>query len=483
MNEIEILFENEKSIDKELVVKIVVKNSNEDNIYYKFFYGSDGIWETIKDFSKENTALWVPEKKGKYAIMVQCKFEGSTKPFDFLARDEYIVGDSENYKDKVEIIDFKTLTKELICGEELMFEVKCIHDQNQTIEYKFIKIDEFGDKTVIEECTSSRVVYFKEDFEGSFKLLCLARTTNSLNEYDDRALINYKVKKKTFKPVEINKVIINKKSPFLVDETINLTAEINGENEALFCFIVKRGSSVLEEAEFSQCNFVNFTPIEEGDYTIEVMARDKDSNALYDSNYIIEINVIKFIPAKIAYVLLPLKNNLLTGRKIYIDVIAENTKKTYIKYSIKINDEVEYERDYEEDKNICFVPKISGSYLISIYGKNINSDNEFDDEKHLEIEVSDAEPISNTKIYSECEEYKVGVPIIFKGSFEGGIYGVFEFYVFEQDDWKLSQKYSSKPTFEYTPLDNGIHKLLMLTKNNGDNETYQDYDIIEFEVT
>ena len=42
---------------------------------------------------KKNYTIWTPDKDGKYIVMVQAKKIDSRKPYDYVARTEYIIGE------------------------------------------------------------------------------------------------------------------------------------------------------------------------------------------------------------------------------------------------------------------------------------------------------------------------------------------------------------------------------------------------------
>ena len=77
--------------------------------------GSEGTWKNIKDFGEEPSINWIPTEDGRYIIMVQAKEESSSKPFDFISRMEYIVGEFD-----IKLINNIYLEKKILkVGEKL----------------------------------------------------------------------------------------------------------------------------------------------------------------------------------------------------------------------------------------------------------------------------------------------------------------------------------------------------------------------------
>ena len=74
-------------------IKVFVEKSSEEKLLYRFLIGYDGTWDTIEDFTEKNYTIWTPDKDGKYIVMVQAKKIDSRKPYDYVARTEYIIGE------------------------------------------------------------------------------------------------------------------------------------------------------------------------------------------------------------------------------------------------------------------------------------------------------------------------------------------------------------------------------------------------------
>ena len=92
MNEMNIITNLESPQEKGKEITIKVENQIEKNLMYKFLIGSDGTWETIKDFSLDNYVVWKPIVDGKYIIMVQIKVPGSKNSIDYISRTDFIIG-------------------------------------------------------------------------------------------------------------------------------------------------------------------------------------------------------------------------------------------------------------------------------------------------------------------------------------------------------------------------------------------------------
>ncbi len=70
-------------IENNSSVKIKIIDNTKDNLSYKILIGKDGIWETLREFEKENEFVWTPKENGEYMLMVQGRKDDSNKPFDY----------------------------------------------------------------------------------------------------------------------------------------------------------------------------------------------------------------------------------------------------------------------------------------------------------------------------------------------------------------------------------------------------------------
>lgn len=666
MNEFEIKFniESPQSANDEIV--ICVGDILEEDLLYKYFVGLGGKWNLLKDFSKDTEVKWKPEEDGIYTIMIQARKENENKPFNYLSKTQYTIGNikdkfteqiildkkeltvgekitakvetsgkgmlfkyeirqdnnwillkdysaddmitwtvtkvgeqelivqckqmdsKEKYDyiesiqfnvlpiEKIEISDFRCLTEELLMDTEITFEVDIKYDDSRLVLYKFVKIDAEGHAECIQNYSTKRRVSYIEKGFGDFKILCMVKDMYSPAEYDERAIIVYNVKKYrkvkvksfttdvsspqsteseinfkaivnggrnllyryviegleskdsgyikkdsftwkpkeagTYKitlmvkdatcegdfedkaemdfdideinydPVVIKEIIKDKKSKLLVGDTINIKAIAEGGSDLRYSFNVKDAEGKLEKISYGTCNWVNYTAERSGAYELEVRVKDKFSKKEYDSHSFVYLEALNYIPASIDYILLPYNDHYMVGDKIELTVISENTRNVINKYTLKINDRIVEETQYISDSRYIFTPKFAGFYEVEIFTKNKDSDKIFDCKKNVKLRVFDALPITNTSI--ECDKLKIIVneSINFSVSCDGGREVGYEFYLFENGEWNLVQKYSRKSYYTFIPFSTGYYKILVLSKSQFKKIAYEDYTILEFEV-
>ena len=667
MEDLVILFDKDSPTNKEDEVLIEAVFGKEP-LQYKFIIGNDGVWNTIQEFSESDTCIWNPSAEGKYIVMVQGKKEGSSRPFDYLAKEEFVIGEkeieklikdvnmdkthltvgekitidvlgneqgllyrfwikgnqdwepirdyttsnrlvftankegkqeilieckevnsSENFDEfttikfdvilptKIEITDFKCLTEELLINQELVFKVSSSLDDKRSLLYKFIKISKDGKITCIQDYSSRRIVSYQEKEAGEYKLLCLVRDILSNKEYDDRAImlysvkaynpisiksftpdtnspqmngstinfkaevdggreivyryivegevaedsgyirrneytwetqkegeytitlyvkdisydgdyedkkvINYTVDKKADKPVKIVDIITDNKKTVLIGQPINMKVKAEGGISLKYSFVIYKDNKEKERIGFSDSNWINFTPDEKGEYEVEIRVKDKYSSKEYDSHTFIYVRAKEYLPGEIDYILLPNKSSYLVGDLIDIEAIVQNTRSVLIRYVTKINGHLVEDTGFIQNKKIQLKPKCSGKYTFEVYSKNIKCEEEFDSKKEVSIYVSEATPVTNTKILCDREEVVCNNEVTFKVTSVGGKDVCYEFYIMEKGNWIKTQSYSKKNYYTFIPFLKGEYRVMVLAKSFYKKVNYEDYGELSFTVS
>jgi hypothetical protein len=589
MNEINIICNPESPQEKNEEIKISVQNEIKEELAYKFLIGIDGKWKILQDFCDMKEIVWTPEEDGEYILMVQGKSGKSKRPFDYISKTNFYIGNksvssikqvaADEYEkfnsihsEKLEIKDFKCVSKNLFVNEEITFKVDVEYNSEENILYKFINIDKNGNINWIQDFSSKKIVRLIEENEGDYKLLCLVKDVDSKNEYDDRAVINYTIYsnrkicienfttdvsspqacgseikliadagrnllyrfivngedyedsgfiKDNFylwrpqnagkyrlelwvknsgtkeegeafeflnfdidklygEDVKIVNIISDKGKKVLKKEIINLHVQVSGGLELKYSFVIKKDDDKIRKIDYSENNWIDFIPKESGKYEIEVRVKDKYSNNDYDCHEIITFEVVDFIPAKIDYILSCFKDTYVVEDSIDFELIFRNTKNIVTKYSLKINDLLVEEVDYSTSKSYKFIPKRSGTYIVTFYAKSIRSEETFDDKKHVKFIVKEAAPIINTTILCDKTQMFCNEPVTITAKCDDGKDVVYEFYLMKNGEWNLIQPYSKKDYYTFIPYKEDMYKILVLTKSSYSNQDYEDFSVFEF---
>ena len=547
-------------------------DSNSENIMYRFFISGKNGWQLIKDYTLENKLNYTINESGQFEFLIECKKTSSTNTADDYAT---VIFTAKEFV-KPEIINFVNLSEKLIVNSDLTFEVEANFEDERTALYKFVKISPDGSRTCIQDFSSNRIVTFKEFKEGRYKLLCLIRDMYSNKEFDDRAVmvydikpyeplqlrsfttdlsspqekghvievkavieggsdvlyrfkidgeisedtgytrnstlkwnakkegnyritlwakdesfigdyeveskLDYKIEKKVKKPIKITELIFDRDKTPLINEVIKLRVSAEDGTDLKYSFLILKDGKTIESIDFGSNNWVEFIPSEKGNYQLDVRVKDKYSTKEYDVHTVLNFKVKEYAEGKIDHILVPAKEYFLVGDDIDIEVIVQNTRQVKVKYVTKVNGQVVEETDYVKNKRFKVTPKCPGKYTIDIFARNIKCKEGFDSRREVRFYVSEALPITDTKISTSDKVFKINEEINFSTKCEGGSRVCYEYYIMVNGNWSLVQKYSRKSYYSFRPYVPGKYKVLVLTKSYYKKCAYEDYDTFEFKV-
>lgn len=546
--------------------------SDESKILYRFWRVGEKGWEALRDYSIDNKFTFTAIREGNQEVVVECKRLNSEEKFDEFVTVKFHV----RAPLKTEIIDFKSLTDNMIINEELLFKVEASYSDKRSLIYKYIKIDKEGKGICIQDYSSKKLVNFKESIPGDYKLLCMVRDLLSNSEYDDRAImyytvkpynkikiesfisdvsspqvdntiikftakciggrellyryiiegviaedsgyiknneylwqpkeegnytitmlvkdisyegdyeaketINYVIDKKSDRPVRIKDLLISNKDKILIGTPINIKAIAEGGIKHLYSFIVYKNGVQKERIEYSTTNWANFIPEEKGEYEIEVRVKDRYSTKEYDSNMILKVKALNYIPAEIDYILCNNNERYLVDDVINLEVITQNTKFIQIRYVTKINGGIIEDTGYVNSKRLKMIPRCKGKYTFEIYARNVRCEEGYDSKKEVSINVYETTPVSGVSIFLNKEDLKVNEEVTFYVESLGGKQVMYEFYVNEGGNWCKVQEYSRKNYYTFMPFIKGKYTVLVTAKSYYKKVNYEDYEIMTFDV-
>ncbi len=567
---------SEVNIDKdELVIgekcTIEVVTEKTTDILYRFYVKRYKDWDIVRDYETDNILKYTATQVGEKEFLIQCKSIESNAVFD----DYRTVKVNIKEMQKLVIENFKCENNTIIAGNQLRFKVDTNYEDAAVL-YKFYKIYENGKSKCIQEYSNNNILCYDEMESGEYRILCLAKNILSQNEYDDRAILVYKVKpyetvkiknftadlnspqalgssvkfcadtdggknlvyrysikgiieedsgfvkdkeyiwtpkeignyeitlqvkdqsyngeyedikkleflveKKGEKPLKIVDVIVDKNKNLLINDLVNIMVKCESEAQVEYAFNIRYKEKIIDKIKYNKSNWIEFRPEKAGEYEVEIMVKDKYSKNEYDAHTFVYLKVAEYIPAKIDYIIMPIREIHLVGDVISFDCIVQDTRNIMLKYEIKINGKLIEDTGYVNDKTLKFTPKVAGKYTVDIYAKHIKCKDEFDFKKQINIYVTEALPIINTKINPDTLEFKVNSEAGFEVTNKGGKDICYEFYLMSNNEWDKVQSYSRKKYYNFIPFVSGKYKLLVLAKSYYKKVSYEDYDMFEFEV-
>lgn len=317
---------------------------------------------------------------------------------------------------------------------------------------------------------------------GNYEIIVYVKDKSYNGEYEATSKIDFMIEKRGSKPVKILDVVVDKEQNSVIGQPVNIMVNSEGGTHLKYGFKISKNKKILENIAYNKSNWMNFTPNQAGNYEIEIMVKDKYSQKTYDAHTIVYLKVMEYLPGEIDYIIMPYKDNYLVGDPIEFECIIQNTNSVIVRYETKINGHSIEKTDFQKNKKLRFIPKISGKYTIEVYAKNIKCTEEYDCKKEVNIYVSEAAPIINTKIIVNKSVSNVNEELTFEAISYGGKEVCYEFYLMENNEWRKVQPYSRKHYYSFIPFTKGKYKILALAKSYYKKVSYEDYDEVTFEV-
>lgn len=374
---------NEIIIDKEEIVvggkcSIEVKTFDGNMYLYRFYMKRYKEWDIVRDYDVSNILKYTATEAGEKEFLIQCKKMESAESFE----DYRII--KVNVKDiiKIEITNFKCLSKSLIVGEKLEFIVDTIIEAEAKekdeliVLYKFYKIYKDGKSVCIQDYSTKNDVYYKELKDGNYRILCLVKSILSNKEYDDRAILVYDVK--PYKDIKVNSFVADLNSPQASETDINFTSEVEGGIKLLYKYKVK--GPIEEDTGFMDKDKFTWKPIEAGEYEIILYVKDANYKGEYEDTKKIAFTIEKKgkKPVKILDVVIDKEKKIIIGEPVNIMVNGEGGTRLQYAFTIRKDNRRLEGVEYNKSNWINFIPKHVGEYEVEIMIKDKYSDKHYD---------------------------------------------------------------------------------------------------------
>ncbi len=442
---------------------------NRAPVVFRYWIKEKDNWELIKDYSADNNLLWSVKDSGEHEILVECKALDSKNKFDDFQKVKLLVDDIK----KLEIIDFKALVSDMLVDNELIFQVEATHDDKRMILYKFIKINMDGSSSCIQDYSTKRMVSFIENQAGEYKLLCLAKDMYSQREYDDRALLSYKIK--SYKEIAIKSFAADLNSPQVCETAITLKAVASGGKELLYRF--KIDGNYGEDSGYTRSNTYVWDSKKPGEYRLELMVKDVSFEGSHEASSVINFKIEEQCddPVVINEVILDKSGRLLKGEVVNIKVIASGGSDLRYSFIEKRDGKVINKVDYGTCNWVNFTGNESGSYELEVRVKDKYSKREYDSHSIVHIEVFNYIPALIEHVLSPIKEnYIVGDTISYTVIVQNTNHTLLRYVLsingqkVEETDFVRDKKY------EFTPKCSGLYALEIYAKNE---ESEKDFDV------
>lgn len=460
-------------VGEELIFKVEANYDEKRPLLYKFLkVNNEGRTICVQDYSSKSIVSFKEKVPGDYKLLCLVRDVFSSKEYDDRAFMIYSVQPYENIKIRSFKADIKSPQP-----KDTVINLKANVEGGRELLYRYI----------IEGPVAEDSGYIRKDLfqwrpseVGDYTVTLKTKDISFSGDYEDISKINYKIDIKGEKAVRIIDVKSDKERKCLVGQPINIKVKAEGGGKLVYEFIVYKDGVKKEKIDYGVNNWVDFIPIDEGEYEVEVRVKDFYSIKEFDSCQSLYIEAKSYLPAEIKYVLTNAKEFYLVHDTINIEAIMLNTKDTLVKFVTSINGYEVENTGFIESKRLKVTPKCPGKYSFSIYAKNIKSTEEYDCKKEISIYVQEDMPVTGTKVYFSTEDIRVGKEVSFQVESKGGKDVCYEFYIMNKGNWALVQGYSRKNYYTFIPFKAGEYRLLVLSKSFYKKVNYEDYTIVSF---
>ena len=378
------IYVNKEVYDIGNKVEIMVESSRKP-VMYRYFISSKEGWRLMRDYTPDNTLNFTANEAGSFDILVECKIPDSENNFDDYNTISFVVNNIEN----VEIADFKCLASELLIGEELIFKVDANFEDDRTGLYKFVKVRPDGTTCCVQEYSSRNMVAFTEDKSGVYKLMCYIRDMYSAKDYDDRALMNYRIK--PYKEIKIKSLATDLNSPEVIGSNINVRSIVTGGKDLRYKYEII--GPYTENSGFTKSNSFMWNAKEPGNYVIKLFVKDESFVQSGDKNYEIcaSINFAVeedlYRPVRITKINADNDDLHIVDKAIKISVETDGGSSVKYAFDVMKKGEIIKAYSYSDKNYIEFTPVDSGLYDIDIKVKDKYSESSFDNHNLIHIDV------------------------------------------------------------------------------------------------
>ncbi|MGH4051998.1 MAG: triple tyrosine motif-containing protein [Clostridium sp.] len=475
MNEMNILFSLGKIEEKYKEIEISVENKIEDNLDYKFLVGLEGTWTTLKKLSSDSDVIWKPEIDGKYSVMVQAKRKKSNKPFDFMSKTDYIVGDAceklikDIYVDKTEIV----------VGEKIALSVEAI---KTPIMYRYW-VCEKGNWMLIKDYSADNILIWTSKYSGQQEFLVECKNIDSKNVFDDFMKIVFNVK--AIQPLEImdfkcltENILVGTELVFEVD------AKYEDNRMVLYKFIKKSAEGdIVCLQDYSTKKLVSYIEEKKGDYKLLCMAKDMYSLHEFDDRALINYNVQPYEEIIIQSFTSDLSSPQESDSPIVFKCITRGGKD--LLYKFMVNGTKKEDSGYIRKNNYTWTPQKAGEYKIKLWVKDASFKGEYEKETSFDFlidKIAGENVIIEDIIIDKKNIVLVGETVNLTVKATGGTSLRYSFTISKDDIETEKMLFGVHNFVHFTPEEVGKFKLEIRVKDKYSRREYDAHSVVYIEA-
>ena len=266
--------------NSDITLKAEVAGGTELRYRFEAFDGME--YTELGGYTADNTCVWTPEKAGEYALHVYVKEAESTEAYNAHGETTYVVAEP------IEITSFRAYN-ESPQPVNMEITLRARAEGGTSLKYRF-GVDDGTAHTYLNSYTTDNTCDWTPKEAGEYTVYVYIRDRNSAEDYDAYEEISYTV---TEAPdgVVINSLRADSEGPLPVGADIELTAKASGGTNLQYMFRVFDGKRYTNLSSYSSDDTCIWTPEKPGTYRIFVYVKEEDSEADYDAEKKIVIEI------------------------------------------------------------------------------------------------------------------------------------------------------------------------------------------------
>lgn len=269
MNELNVQFNLDSPQKKFKEIIINVNKHLDEKLLYKYMIGSNGRWRTLKNYTVSPKAIWIPREDGNYIIMIQAKKLDSNKPFDYIYKYQYSIGNI-----KMNLINKIDINKsEVTIGEKIKLRAM---SSNNELMYKYI-INQGENQIHYREYSKDNATEYVTEYVGEHIITIQCKDEKSEKEFEDVKKVRIKVKLK--EKYKIKSIFPMDTSLYTGNELkFKVDVEKTFRSKPVFKYeIIDKEGNVNLLNNFSEKKVVKYVENHPGVYTLICYVKAEDS--------------------------------------------------------------------------------------------------------------------------------------------------------------------------------------------------------------
>ncbi|MBM7662525.1 hypothetical protein JOC85_003332 [Bacillus mesophilus] len=330
--------------------------------------------------------------------------------------------------------------------------------------YRFLVQDGGEWKTVQDFSTSSSFTW-KPEKAGSYKIKVQAKSTSSDKAFDDEKVITYDV----YTPASIETFDSEKEGPLPNHSEIAFSTTTNSDTENLVQYSLYNGSEWTVLKDYSDEGLYNWKPENAGTYKIRTRVKHSLSQQDFDEEQELEYTI--FEPATLT----SLNADVTSPQPIHSSIIVKAESKddstNLFKFQVFEKGSWNTVQEYSTKSSLNWNPNKAGDYQVKVLVKHTLSKEDFDSEKVVDFTIYEPATVGDltTNVKGiQLVKSKVELSATKAEDVE------YQFSVFDGNDWKVLQSYSTSHELEWSPSSPGIYKVKIEVKHNLSVDEYDD---------